>query len=191
MTSPELPSGDAKAASVSYDLFTCACMLSRFSCVNFAMPWTVALQDPVFMRFSREEYYSGFSCPPPGIFLIWGSNSPLLTFLLWQPSSLPLVPTWEAHTIHAHANDASLFSFPSRNRRMPDNEPWDTAAAVAAKHFSCVSPCDPMTVSHHPGLCLLGFPCRVLMGIAYPGMSQRKERSKGLTYIIPIFQIQF
>ena len=35
-------------------------------CRLFATLWTVALQDPVFMGFSREEYYSGFPCPPPG-----------------------------------------------------------------------------------------------------------------------------
>ena len=32
----------------------------------FATPWTVALQAPVFMGFSRQEYWSGLPCPPPG-----------------------------------------------------------------------------------------------------------------------------
>ena len=27
--------------------------------------WTVALQVPVFMEFSRQKYWSGLSCPPP------------------------------------------------------------------------------------------------------------------------------
>ena len=29
-------------------------------------PWTVAHQAPLFMGFSRQEYWSGSSCPPPG-----------------------------------------------------------------------------------------------------------------------------
>ena len=32
----------------------------------FATPWTVACQVPLSMRFSRQEYWSGLSCPPPG-----------------------------------------------------------------------------------------------------------------------------
>ena len=32
----------------------------------FAAPWTVAHQAPPSMGFSRQEYWSGLSCPPPG-----------------------------------------------------------------------------------------------------------------------------
>ena len=31
----------------------------------FATPWTVALQDPLSMGFSRQEYWSGLPCPSP------------------------------------------------------------------------------------------------------------------------------
>ena len=45
---------------------TC-CMLNCFSCVLlFSTPWTVARQPPLSMRFSRQEYWHGLSCPPPG-----------------------------------------------------------------------------------------------------------------------------
>ena len=45
----------------------CACMLSRFSCVRpFAMRWIVARQAPLSMGFSRQEYWYGLPCPPPG-----------------------------------------------------------------------------------------------------------------------------
>ena len=44
----------------------------------FATPWTVALQAPPSMGFSRQEYWSGFPFPPPGIFLTQGLNSGLL-----------------------------------------------------------------------------------------------------------------
>ena len=42
-------------------------MLSHFSCVQlFATLWTVARQAPLSMGFSRQEYWSGFPCRPPG-----------------------------------------------------------------------------------------------------------------------------
>jgi len=28
--------------------------------------WTVAHQTPLFLGFSRQEYWSGLLCPPPG-----------------------------------------------------------------------------------------------------------------------------
>ena len=42
-------------------------MLSRYSHVRlFATPWTVARQAPLSMGFSRQDYWSGLPCPPPG-----------------------------------------------------------------------------------------------------------------------------
>ena len=32
----------------------------------FATPWTVACLAPLSMGFSRQEYWSGLPCPPPG-----------------------------------------------------------------------------------------------------------------------------
>ena len=32
----------------------------------FETPWTVARQAPLSMGFSRQEYWSGLPCPPPG-----------------------------------------------------------------------------------------------------------------------------
>ena len=41
-------------------------MLSCFSCIGlFETLWPVAHQAPLFTRFSRQEYWSGFPCPPP------------------------------------------------------------------------------------------------------------------------------
>ena len=36
------------------------------SCPTLAAPWTVALQAPLSMGFSRQEYWSGFPFPSPG-----------------------------------------------------------------------------------------------------------------------------
>ena len=42
-------------------------MLIRCSRVQlFATPWTVALQAPLSMKFSRQEYWSGLPFPSPG-----------------------------------------------------------------------------------------------------------------------------
>ena len=40
------------------------CVLSHVRL--FATPWTVACQAPLSMEFSRQEYWSGMPCPPPG-----------------------------------------------------------------------------------------------------------------------------
>ena len=45
----------------------CVCVLSPFSCVRlFATPWIVVRQAPLSMGFSRQEYWTGLLCPPPG-----------------------------------------------------------------------------------------------------------------------------
>ena len=49
----------------------CAHSLSRS---DSATPWAVAHQAPVSMEFSRQEYWSGLPCPPPGVFPTQGSN---------------------------------------------------------------------------------------------------------------------
>ena len=42
-------------------------VFSHFSRVQlFVTPWTVALQAPLSMGFSRQEYWSGLPCPAPG-----------------------------------------------------------------------------------------------------------------------------
>ena len=71
-------------------------MLNRFSRVQlFATLWTVDCQAPLPIGFSRQEYWSGLPCPPPG-----ESSRPrdrtriscLLHLLHWQACSLLLAP---------------------------------------------------------------------------------------------------
>ena len=43
------------------------CVLSCFSCIRLLVtPWTAARQAPLSMGFSRQEYWSGWPCPPLG-----------------------------------------------------------------------------------------------------------------------------
>ena len=70
-----------------------ACVLSHFSHVwLFETPWTVAHQAPWSMGFSRQKYWSGLPCPPPGDLPDPGLNLHLLRLLRWQAGSLPLAP---------------------------------------------------------------------------------------------------
>ena len=44
-----------------------SCMLSHYCHVQlFVTLWTIACQAPLSMGFSRQEYWSGLPCPPPG-----------------------------------------------------------------------------------------------------------------------------
>ena len=59
----------------------------------FVTPWTVALQAPLSMGFSRQEYWSGLPFPPPGD--LPGPGIKHVKFPLsphWQANSLPLNP---------------------------------------------------------------------------------------------------
>ena len=42
------------------------CVLVVQSFLTLWLPWTVAHQAPLSMGFSRQEYWSGLPCPPPG-----------------------------------------------------------------------------------------------------------------------------
>ena len=69
-------------------------MLSRFSNVRlFVTPRTVAYQVPLSMGFSRQEYWSGLSCPSPGDLPDPWIKLGLLSLLYWEADSLPLAPS--------------------------------------------------------------------------------------------------
>ena len=44
----------------------------------FATLWTIALQAPLSMGFSRQEYWGGLPCPSLGVFLTQGLNADLI-----------------------------------------------------------------------------------------------------------------
>ena len=67
----------------------CVCQLLNHVWL-FATPWTVTLQAPLCIEFSRQEYWSRLSCPTPEVLPKPGLNSCLLHLLHWQVDSLPL-----------------------------------------------------------------------------------------------------
>ena len=46
----------------------CVCVRAHVRTVvsESEIPWTIVCQDLLFMEFSRQEYWSGLPCPPPG-----------------------------------------------------------------------------------------------------------------------------
>ena len=74
-------------------------MLSCFSRVQlFANLWTIALQAPLSMGLSRQEYCSGFPCPPPGDLPNPGIELASLPSPAWAGSFFTTSATWEAHS---------------------------------------------------------------------------------------------
>ena len=66
-------------------------MLILFSHVQFfATPWTVPRQTPLSLGFSRQEYWSGLPCPPPGDLHDPGLEPTSPAALALQDDSLPL-----------------------------------------------------------------------------------------------------
>ena len=57
---------------------------------DFVTPWTLALQAPLSMEFSRQEYWSGLPFPSPGDLPDPGMKPRSSTF---QADSLPSEPT--------------------------------------------------------------------------------------------------
>ena len=71
---------------------THTCMPNHFSCVQLCVTLcTVAHQAPLSTGFSRQEYWSGLPCPPPGDLPNPGIKPASLSLLHWQASSLPLL----------------------------------------------------------------------------------------------------
>ena len=88
------------------------CMLSHFSPVwLFATLWTVAHQALLSMGFSRQEYWSGFPCPPPGDIPNPGiePRPPAL-----QVDSLPSEPSGEHKNTGVHTLSLLQGIFPTQ-----------------------------------------------------------------------------
>ena len=92
-------------------------LLSHFSCVQLSVIlWTVACQAPLSMGFSRQEYWSGLPCPPPGDLLDQGIKPASLTSLALTGRFFSTCTTWEAFTICSQgllSLDSQLCSFSS------------------------------------------------------------------------------
>ena len=63
--SPNLPNSGIKSGSSVFPALVC--ILSHFHGISLCETlWTVTCQTPLSMGFSKQEYWSGLPCPPPG-----------------------------------------------------------------------------------------------------------------------------
>ena len=58
--------------------------------------WTIALQAPLSMGFSRQEYWSGLPCSPPGDLSDPGTEPTSLMFAALAGRFFTISATWEA-----------------------------------------------------------------------------------------------
>ena len=73
----------------------CVCVKSFSYVWLFTTPWTVAQQAPLSMEFPRQQYWSGFPFPSPGVFSNTGIKpmSPTLAGGFFTPE-MPGKPWW-------------------------------------------------------------------------------------------------
>ena len=90
-----------------------SCMLSWFSRIRLSTTsWSVAHQAPLSIGFSRQKYWSGLPCPPPGDLPDPGSEpvSPALAGRFYTAST-----TWELMTAfnlnHFHQGHTSRYNY--------------------------------------------------------------------------------
>ena len=77
------------------------CMLSHFRRVLlFSNQWTVARQAPLSMGFSRQEYWSGLPCPPPGDLLDPGIEPAFLMSPALANEFFTISAIWETQNVH-------------------------------------------------------------------------------------------
>ena len=71
-------------------------LLNHFSHIQLlATPWTIACQAPLSIGFSRQEYWSGLTCPPPGNLPNRGIKPASLTFPALAGRYFTTRATWE------------------------------------------------------------------------------------------------
>ena len=81
----------------------CVCVESLQSCVIRLQLWTIARQAPLPMGFSRQEYWGGLPCPPPGDLPNPGVEPTLPESSAFQVDSLPTESvTWETLILYRH-----------------------------------------------------------------------------------------
>ena len=122
------------------------CVLSHISHVQLcATPWTVARQALLSMGFSRQEYWSGLPCPPPGDLPSPGMEptSPLSPAL--AGGFLTTRATWALPSLNGLLQQAPNW-FSCFCHRVSIAYPWCKPAAAKSLQ-PCPTLCNPMDCS--------------------------------------------
>ena len=119
---------------------TCACMLSRFSHARlFVTLWTVAHQTPLFMGFSRPEYWRGLPCPPPG------GSSPARDWT--RISCVSCTSRWALYHLRCH-NYTTTIKVSIQNSSIDSK----IVSVLLVIHLSLLKPLTPL-------ICFLSYNC--------------------------------
>ena len=136
---------------------------SRFSRVRlFVTPWTVTHQAPLSTGFSRQEYWSGLPCPPPGDHPCPGIKpvspaSPALAGRFFTTST-----TWRAQTRRDrtmipsvwrkfHIKEALICDPCARSGKGCYHNPHDREKAKTAQGGSCLCAVAWLLATGRPG----------------------------------------
>ena len=103
-------------------MYLCVCMLSHSVMANSVTLWTVACQSSPSMGFSRQEYWSGLLCPPPG-------DCP-------DSEIKPASPAWQVDSLPLSHQGSPLQATPNGKNSM---------RVLVAQ--SCLTLCDPTDCS--------------------------------------------
>ena len=71
-------------------------LISKVRAQLLVAPWTVAHQAPLYMEFSRQEYWSGLLFPPPGYLTDPGIEPMSLVSPAFTREFFTTSTTWEA-----------------------------------------------------------------------------------------------
>ena len=82
-------------------MYLCECYATSVMSDSFVNLWTVACQVPLYMGFSRQEYWNRLPCPPPGDLPHLGIEPPSFMSIALEDGSLHTRATWEAY-IYKH-----------------------------------------------------------------------------------------
>ena len=85
-----------------------SCLVAKLCPTLVATPWTVAPQTPPSMRFSRQEYCSGLSCPPPGNLPDPGMDPMLFKSFVLAGAFFTTRATWKVPKSYLQNTEVSL-----------------------------------------------------------------------------------
>ena len=123
-------------------------MLSHFNCVwLFTILWTVAHQAPLFIRFSRQEYWSELPFIPPGDLPNPGREPESLRCPVLEHRFFTTNATWEAPCIYKGFSGGSDSKESACNARDQGSTPsWEGALGKGmATHSSILAWRTPWT----------------------------------------------
>ena len=116
------------------------CVLSRFSHVClFETPWAVAHQAPLFMGFSRQEYWSGLPFSPPQDLPDPGIKPESLTSPALAGRFFTTSDTWEALFPNTRTQFQAFFTHLNFIPFLPPTSAGPLASITRALEPDCIN----------------------------------------------------